>query len=154
MPSFNKVILMGNLTRDPELRRTPTGSVVCDIRLAVSETFRDKAGERVERTVFIDVSTWGQQAESCGRYLRKGMPVFIDGRLQYDEWKTPQGESRSKIRVVASRVQFMSPIVNGGTAATTQQNRMSSDQILPPPEVDNYQGHEPMMPDDMEDVPF
>lgn len=112
MPSYNKVILMGNLTRDPDLRRTPSGSAVCDVRIAVSEFFRDKNGERVERTVFIDVSTWGQQAESCGKYLRKGMPVFVEGRLQYDEWKTPQGESRSKIRVVASRVQFMAPIVH------------------------------------------
>ncbi len=107
MASYNRVIVIGNLTRDPELKRTPSGAAVCDLRLAVSESYRNKEGERIERPVFVDVVVWNQQAEICNQYLSKGSPVFVEGRLQYDEWKTPQGETRSKLRIVASRTQFI-----------------------------------------------
>ena len=107
MASYNRVIVIGNLTRDPELKRTPSGAAVCDLRLAVSESYRNKEGERIERPVFVDVVVWNQQAENCNQYLSKGSPVLVEGRLQYDEWKNQQGETRSKIRIVASRTQFL-----------------------------------------------
>ena len=107
MASFNRVILMGNLTKDPEIRYIPSGTAVGDLSLAVSETFKNKAGEQVETTCFVDVVVWARQAETCGEYLSKGSPVLVEGRLQLDKWKTKEGENRSKIRVRADRVKFL-----------------------------------------------
>jgi single-strand DNA-binding protein len=98
---------MGNLTRTPELRRTPTGIAVSDLGLAVNEKYRSKTGEMVESVCFADVVVWGQQAETCGQYLGKGSPVMVEGRLQLDQWKTDSGENRSRLRVRADRVQFL-----------------------------------------------
>jgi len=108
MASFNKVILMGNLTRDPEVKYLPSGMAVAELGLAVSETYKNKAGEQVESTVFVDIVVWARQAETCGEYLRKGSPVLVEGRLQLDKWQTKEGENRSKLRVRADRVQFLS----------------------------------------------
>lgn len=108
MASFNRVLLMGNLTRNPELRYTPTGTAVADLGLAVNETFKNKAGETVENTTFIDVVVWGRQAETAGEYLKTGSPVFVEGKLQMDTWENHQGEKRSKLRVRAERIQFLS----------------------------------------------
>jgi len=109
MASFNKVILMGNLTRDPELRQTPSGAKVAELRLAVSETWRDKSGQPKEVTCFVDVVVWEKLAELCQQYLSKGRPVLVEGRLQMDEWKNQQGETRSKLRVRADAVKFVGP---------------------------------------------
>ncbi|MDD4102166.1 MAG: single-stranded DNA-binding protein [Kiritimatiellae bacterium] len=110
MASFNKVILMGNLTRDPELKTAPSGSKVADLGLAVSENWRDKnTGENREVVCFVDVTVWNRLAELCHQYLRKGSPVLVEGRLQMDEWKNPQGEKRSKLRVRADTVKFVGP---------------------------------------------
>jgi len=106
--SYNRVILMGNLCRDPELRKTPGGLSVVELRLAVNETFRNRTtNERVEKTCFVDVVVWHQQAEICAQYLAKGRAVLVEGRLQYDEWKNQQGETRSRLRVQADRVRFI-----------------------------------------------
>lgn len=107
MGSVNSVFLMGNLTRDPALRRTPAGVAVADLGMAVSEQYRDKEGKEVKTTCFTDIVAWGKQAESCVQYLRKGSAVMIEGRLQFDQWQTEQGEKRSKLRVRANRVQFL-----------------------------------------------
>lgn len=107
MSSINHVILMGNLTRDPELRRIPSGTSVADIGLAVSDQYKDKEGNTVERPLFVEVVTWGRQAETCAEYLRKGRAVAVEGRLQLDQWETDKGEKRSKLRVRAHRVQFL-----------------------------------------------
>jgi single-strand DNA-binding protein len=107
MGSVNSVFLMGNLTFDPVLRRTPSGVSVADLRLAVSENYRNKEGKEVKSTCFTDVVTWGKQAESCAEFLAKGSAVLVEGRLQFDQWDTPQGEKRSKLRVRAHRVQFL-----------------------------------------------
>jgi single-strand DNA-binding protein len=104
---MNRVFLMGNLTRDPELRKTPSGIAVSDLGLAVSEKYRNKAGEMVETTCFADIVVWGKQAEACGQYLGKGAPVIVEGRLQLDQWQTDSGEKRSRLRVRADRVQFL-----------------------------------------------
>ncbi|MCE9613714.1 MAG: single-stranded DNA-binding protein [Lentisphaerae bacterium] len=108
MASLNKVFLMGNLTKDPEVRYIPSGKAVCEMGLAVNESYRGKDGNPVEQTIFVDVVVWERQAETCGEYLRKGSPVMVEGRLQLDKWKTKEGENRSKLRVRADRVQFLS----------------------------------------------
>lgn len=108
MASFNKVILMGNLTRDPELKTAPSGSKVADLGLAVSESWRDKnTGENREVVCFVDVTVWNRLAELCQQYLKKGSPILVEGRLQMDEWKNQQGEKRSKLRVRADTVKFL-----------------------------------------------
>lgn len=107
MGTLNKVLLMGNLTRDPELRQTNSGHAVGDLGLAVSDNYRNKNGELVERTCFAEIVVWGRQAENCGRYLKKGRPVIVEGRLQLDQWETPEGNKRSRLRVCAERVQFL-----------------------------------------------
>jgi single-strand DNA-binding protein len=106
MGSMNLVVLMGNLTRDPELRRTPAGLAVADIGMAVSEKFKNKEGEEVQNTCFVDIVAWGKQAEACGQYLAKGSAVMVEGKLQLDQWQTAAGEKRYKLKVRATRVQF------------------------------------------------
>ncbi len=109
MASLNKVLLIGNLTHDPELRRIPSGTAVVTLRMAVSESFQNKSGERVERTVFLDVDVWDRQAENCAQYLTKGSPICVEGRLQLDSWDDKEtGQKRSRLKVRADRVQFLS----------------------------------------------
>ena len=107
MASFNKVLLMGNLTRDPEVRYTPGGQAVCDMGLAVSRKYSVNGQDRDE-VCFVDIVAWAKQAENCGKYLQKGSPVFVEGRLQYDTWEDKEGRKRNKLRVTAERVQFLS----------------------------------------------
>ena len=108
MGGYNRVVLMGNLTRDPEVRQIASGAMVCDLGLAVTEVYKNGNGENVETTCFVDVVTWRRQAETCGQYLNKGAPVLVEGRLQLDQWETSSGEKRSKLRVRADRVKFLS----------------------------------------------
>lgn len=106
--SYNRVILMGNLTRDPELKQAPSGSSVVDLRLAVSERYRNKqTGATKEVACYVDVVAWDRLAELCQQYLAKGRGVLVEGRLQYDEWKTKEGDSRNKLRVRADIIRFL-----------------------------------------------
>lgn len=107
MASFNKVILLGNLTRDPELRYTPSGSPVCSFDLAVDRSYTTQAGERRDEVCYITVVVWGKQAEACAEYLTKGRPTLVEGRLTQRSWETPEGQKRTKHEVVAERVQFL-----------------------------------------------
>ncbi|MFO7871174.1 MAG: single-stranded DNA-binding protein [Kiritimatiellia bacterium] len=107
MADLNRVFLMGNLTRDPVLRYTPSGTAVGDISMAVNRRFKTSGGEQREDTCFVSVVAWGRQAETSGEYLRKGSPVLVEGRLQYDEWEK-DGQKFNRLRVVASRIQFLS----------------------------------------------
>ncbi len=107
MASLNKVLLIGNLTKDPELRYTPQGTAVVNLRLAVNRRWKDKSGEQKEEVCFITVVAWDKQAEVCNQYLRKGAPLFIEGRLQSRSWEDTAGQKRSVIEVRAERVQFM-----------------------------------------------
>ncbi|MBU4134453.1 single-stranded DNA-binding protein [bacterium] len=109
MANFNKVMLMGNLTRDPEKRYTKTDQAVTHFTVACNRVYRDKvSGEQKKQVSFVPVSVWGRSAENCAQYLKKGSPVFIDGRLVSSSWENPQGEKRSKLEVVAMSVQFLS----------------------------------------------
>lgn len=114
MASLNKVMLMGNLTRDPEIRHTPKGTAVGDLSMAINMTYRTQEGTDKEEVCYVDVVVWGRQAETCKDYLSKGSPLFIEGRLQLDQWETQQGEKRSRLRVRAERVQFLSGRSGGG----------------------------------------
>jgi single-strand DNA-binding protein len=107
MPSLNRVLLAGNLTRDPEVRYTPSGTAVAELGLAINESFRNKEGELKETTCFVDIEVWGRQAETSGEYLSKGSPVLVEGRLKFEQWENQQGEKRSKLRVRGDRVQFL-----------------------------------------------
>src|SRR3990167_5024227 len=121
MASLNKVFLIGNLTRPPELRYTPSGTAVADMRLAVNRNYTTQGGEKREEVCFLTVVVWGKQAESCGEYLDKGSPILVEGRLQTREWEAKDGGKRTVIEVVAERVQFMgrakAPAPAGGPTA-------------------------------------
>lgn len=107
MASYNKVLLMGNLTKDPELRYTPQGAAVANLRMAVNRKYRDKNQELKEEVCFITAVVWNKQAEVCNQYLHKGSSVFVEGRLQSRSWEDNTGAKRSVIEVRAERVQFM-----------------------------------------------
>jgi single-strand DNA-binding protein len=131
MGTMNRVFLMGNLTRDPELRKTPSGIAVSDLGLAVNEKYRSKSGEMVESVCFADIVVWGRQAETCGQYLAKGAPVIVEGRLQLDQWKTDAGEKRSRMRVRADRVQFLGKPRQGATTDATAGQTESEEEREP-----------------------
>ena len=107
MPSMNRVFLMGNLTRDPELRYIPSGTAVANFGLAVNRTYTTREGESKDEVCFVEIVTWSKTAENCANYLTKGRPVLVEGRLQYQSWETDDGQKRSKLEVVADRVQFL-----------------------------------------------
>ena len=107
MASFNRVILVGNLTRDPELRYTPSGTAVTDIGLAVNDRRKNAQGEWVEETTFVDVTLWGRTAEIASEYLGKGAPALIEGRLKLDTWES-DGQKRSKLKVIGEKLQLLS----------------------------------------------
>src|SRR4051794_38256977 len=123
MADLNKVFLMGRLTFDPELRYTPSGSAVSELRLAVNRSWTGRDGERKEESLFIDVTVWDRQAENCCQYLKKGSQVHIEGSLKMDTWddKTT-GEKRSKIKVQAERVQFLDRRGEGGAPGSADHD--------------------------------
>jgi single-strand DNA-binding protein len=105
--SINRVILVGNLTRDPELRHTPSGTAVCSLRLAVNSRRKDETGQWVDKPNYFSITVWGNQGENCAQYLAKGRPVAIDGRLDWREWESQDGGKREAVEVVAETVQFL-----------------------------------------------
>src|SRR3954451_17740056 len=116
MTSFNKVILLGNLTRDPEVRYTPKGTAVTELGMAVNRVYTAENGEKRDETTFVDVTLWGRTAEIAGEYLKKGRPVFIEGRLQLDTWDDKQsGQKRSKLKVVGEGLQLLGGRPGGGS---------------------------------------
>ena len=139
MASFNKVILLGNLTRDPEVRYTPKGSAVCDLGVAVNRIYTTDSGEKREEVTYVDVVLWARLAEIAGEYLKKGRPVFIEGRLQMDTWDDKQsGQKRTKLRVVGETMQLLgSRPAGGGAAAETagedRQTTAGGKASTPPP---------------------
>lgn len=125
MVRLNKVILAGNLTRDPTLRKIPNGTPVVDFGLAVDDGFNGKNGNSEASTCFVDVVAWDKQAVVCEEYLRKGRPVLIEGRLHYSQWKDKNGENRNKLKVTAERIQFVGSPENKGRS---KPERRSSDE--------------------------
>ncbi|HEY8649529.1 MAG TPA: single-stranded DNA-binding protein [Chthoniobacterales bacterium] len=152
MANFNKVMLMGNLTRDPEVRYTPKGTAVAEIGLAVNRIYSGENNEKREETTFVDVTLWGRTAEVAGEYLKKGRPVFIEGRLQLDSWEDKQsGQKRSKLRVVAEGMQLIGSRGGGGSGEgeeAASSSRSSGSRTMPPPK-----NAPPAAPDD-DEIPF
>ena len=136
MASFNKVILLGNLTRDPEVRYTPKGSAVCDLGIAINRQYTLDSGEKREEVTYVDVVLWSRLAEIAGEYLKKGRPVFIEGRLQLDTWDDKQsGQKRSKLRVIGETMQLLGgrPPAAGGAAESGDEGKAPRPKTAPPP---------------------
>ena len=136
MASYNRVLLMGNCTRDPEVRYTPKGTAVAELGLAVNRVYTADNGEKREEVTFIDVTLWGRQAEVAGEYLKKGRPVFIEGRLQMDTWDDKQtGQKRSKLKVVGEGMQLLGsrPDSEGGGGGGGSRPAGNSPRSTPPP---------------------
>jgi single-strand DNA-binding protein len=159
MASFNRVILVGNLTRDPELRYTPSGTAVCDIGLAVNDRVKNSAGEWVDETTFVDVTLWARTAEVASEYLSKGSPVLIEGRLKLDNWETNDGQKRSKMRVVCEKMQMLSGRGGGGEGGGAGGGggraapRRGAERSQAGPSPEEYSSPAPpSAPDD--DIPF
>ena len=141
MASLNKVLLIGNLTRDPELRYTPQGAAVCEFSIAINEKFKGKDGNWTDKVHYIDIVAWARQAETCAEYLKKGRPVCVEGRLTQDRWEQPDGQKRSKVRVTAERVQFLgspggAPAGGRGGAAEAAEPPPDAAGDAPPPGED------------------
>ena len=157
MASFNKVILMGNLTRDPELRYTPKGMAIAKLGIAVNRVWKDESGASKEEVTFVDVDAFGRQAETIGQYLRKGRPILIEGRLKLDTWEDKQtNQKRNRLGVVLESFQFLD-----------SGNRQSDETGAPPPvsrppaHAAPVAAHQPPsppvstdLPQEEDDVPF
>jgi len=143
MANLNKVFLIGNLTRDPELRYTPGGTAVANLGIAVNRRFKDSSGELKEEVCFLTVTVWDKQAEACCQYLKKGRPVFVEGVLQSRFWETSDGQKRSAIDVRAERVQFLGSYTGNvkekekelTEAKTTDEESQPSDSVIKPEDV-------------------
>jgi single-strand DNA-binding protein len=119
MAGFNRVILLGNLTRDPQLRYLANNMAVCDIGIAVSRRYRDREGNQKEDTCFVDATAWGRQAETINQYMAKGRPILIEGRLKLDQWTGQDGQRRSKLSVVVENFQFVGAREGGPAGGAT-----------------------------------
>jgi single-strand DNA-binding protein len=127
MANLNKVLLLGNVTRDPEVRYTPKGSAVCDLGVAVNRAYTTDSGEKREEVTFVDVTLWGRTAEVASEYLKKGRPVFIEGRLQMDTWDDKQtGQKRTRLRVVADNMQLLGGRPSGGAEAPGESRQTNA----------------------------
>jgi single-strand DNA-binding protein len=150
MASFNKVILLGNVTRDPEIRYTPKGTAVTELGVALNRVYTSDNGEKREEVTFVEVTLWGRTAEIAGEYLKKGRPVFIEGRLQLDTWDDKQsGQKRSKLKVVADMLQLIGGRPGGGGAPSGEadEGRQAS---RPSPPLKSAARAEP----DEDEIPF
>lgn len=170
MASYNRVVLVGNLTRDPELRYTPSGTAVSDIGLAVNDRYKNASGEWVEEATFVDVTLWARTAEVASEYLSKGSPILVEGRLKLDTWETNDGQKRSKLRVICERMQMLSGRGEGGGGGGgggggrmqsrrppqsdySQAGPSADDYSRPGPSADDYSSPGPSSgPSD--DIPF
>jgi single-strand DNA-binding protein len=161
MAHLNKVFLIGNLTRDPELRVTPKGTSICQFGLAVNRQFKDESGATRDETTFVDIEAWGKQGELVSKYLTKGSPAFVEGRLKLDQWEDKQsGQKRSRLKIVLENVQFLgrSGGAGGGApgAPAEESEQGSEPRFTPPPARGNVARPQAApAPENLdEDVPF
>ena len=157
MASYNKVLLLGNCTRDPEIRYTPKGTAVAELGLAVNRVYTAENGEKREETTFVDVTFWGRQAEIVGEYLKKGRPVFIEGRLQLDTWDDKQtGAKRSKLRVVAEGMQLLGgrPEGGGGEGGGPSSRPAAGSSQRSAPAQPKKEPADPDLEPEEDDIPF
>ena len=150
--SYNRVVLVGNLTRDPELRYTPGGTAVTDLGLAINDRRKNSSGEWIEDTVFVDVTLWARQAEVATEYLNKGSSVLIEGRLKLDSWENNEGQKRTKLKVVGERMQMLSGRGEGGGGRGSGGPKSQYSEAAPPQE---QQSSVPASyPESNDDIPF
>lgn len=150
MANFNKVYLIGNLTRDPELRVTPKGTAICQFGLAVNRQYKDESGATRDETTFVDIEAWGRQGETISKYCTKGRPLFVEGRLKFDQWEDKaSGQKRSRLKVVLEGFQFLGGRGEAGGAGNEADQ--TPERHSPPPRSTN----KPAPTEDIdEDVPF
>ena len=154
MASLNKVMLIGNLTRDPEVKYTPRGTAVADVGLAVNRLFTADDGERREETTFVDIILWGRIAEIAKQYCKKGSPLFVEGRLQLDTWDDKQtGQKRSRLRVVAENIQLLGSRPSAPTSDTSV-HEPSKPQERSPSASSSYPTAKTEPPVEDDDIPF
>lgn len=163
MASYNRVILLGNLTRDPELRYIPSGTAVSEIGLAVNDRRKGANGEWIEETTFVDVTLWGRTAEIASEYLSKGSPALIEGRLKLDTWETNDGQKRSKLKVICEKMQLLGgrggggggggPSEGGSRAPARRGGASSHSEYNQAPPADVYDAPPPEPPPG-DDIPF
>ena len=160
MPALNKVLLMGNLTRDPELRVTPKGTPICQFSLAINRQFKMESGETREEVIYVDIEAWGKQGETIAKYVTKGRPLFVEGRLRLDQWEDKNTkEKRSRMKVVLENFQFLGDSRGGGGAGGAPGGAPSADvdqtaspeRHSPPPRGPAKPGAQENLD---EDVPF
>jgi single-strand DNA-binding protein len=149
--SLNRVLLMGNLTRDPEVKYTPKGNAVGDLAIAINDSYKAQDGTIKETVTYVDIEVWGRQAETCKQYLTKGRAVFIEGQLRLDQWESPQGEKKSRMKVRADRVQFLGGGPGGGRGGSGGERPSSAPESPRPAKPVAEEGPPP--PDD-DDIPF
>jgi single-strand DNA-binding protein len=159
MPSLNKVLLMGNLTRDPELRVTPKGTPICQFGLAINRQFKMESGETREEVIFVDIEAWGKQGETIAKYVTKGRPLYVEGRLKLDQWEDKNTkEKKSRMKVVLEQFQFLGDSRGGGQGggaahAGGDEPAAAPDRHAPPPR--STAGAKPGAVENLdEDVPF
>ena len=156
MASLNKVLLIGNLTRDPEVRMMSNGRPVCNFGLALNRSYKDSDGNRKDETTFVDVECFGPRAEAVGRFFSKGRSIFVEGRLKLDQWESKEGEKRSALRVVLDNFEFVDSKQDGPGAAVRSSDNANAPQTdkkvsepAAPPQKESRND-----PDLDEDVPF
>ena len=156
MASLNKVLLIGNLTRDPEVRMMSNGRPVCNFGLALNRSYKDSDGNRKDETTFVDVECFGPRAEAVGRFFSKGRSIFVEGRLKLDQWESKEGEKRSALRVVLDNFEFVDSKQDGPGAAVRSPDNANASQTdkkvskpAAPPQKESRND-----PDLDEDVPF
>jgi single-strand DNA-binding protein len=149
--NINRVILTGNLTRDPELRSTPGGTSVCSLRLAVNSRRKDSSGEWTDKPNYFDITVWGAQGENCANYLSKGRPVAVDGRLEWREWEAKDGSKRQSVEVIADSVQFLGSREGGGGGGNGNGFTATSDV---PADTSDFEGAGVGGSADDDDIPF
>ncbi|MGA2693790.1 MAG: single-stranded DNA-binding protein [Opitutaceae bacterium] len=159
MANFNKVYLMGNLTRDPEMRVTPKGTAICQFGLAISRSWKDESGQTREETAFVDIEAWGKQGEIISKYCTKGRPLFVEGRLKFDQWEDKtSGQKRSKLKVVLENFQFIGGrgdgAPGGGPSAGPGEPSEASTGDAPPASRSPSKGPSVSKDTVDEDVPF
>ena len=150
--SLNKVLLIGNLTRDPEVKYTPKGTAVCDLGLAINDSYKAQDGTIKETVTYVDIEVWGRQAETCKQYLTKGRPVFVEGQLRLDQWEQ-EGQKRSKLKVRADRVQFLGGGGAGGGGRSGGGEQRSSSPGESTRSAPSVSEDAPPPPSD-DDIPF
>ena len=174
MANYNKVILVGNLTRDPELKYTQGGSSVCEFGIATNRTWKTQQGEQREETTFVDCNAWGKTGETINQYMAKGRQIFVEGRLKYDSWEGQDGKKRSKLSVVVENFQFLGGRNEGGGGGgggggghqgggrpqqgrpqqSPQDNPQQNRQQPPPPQEPSVQDAPPDDDFNLDDIPF